>query len=143
MKKRKIQSGKSVDEKLDHLTKTVDGLTKNVDGIIKSLAKMATKDELKNLETRLEAKMVTKDHFDRAVRMLVTKVEFDDFREYVHENMMTKTKFEERFDDFQDALLEMRDHSESRILFQGQHADLQDTVAKHGQRIAVLEKRVL
>lgn len=197
MRKKKIQSDKSVDQKLDGLTttvnglattvdaititlskmatkedldglaktvartaSTVDGLTQAVSGIIGSLSKMATKDELKGfatkddlksfatkddlkkMEKRLETKFVTKDHFDRAVSLLVTKNEFDDLSSYVYGELITRKEVLNRFHDFQESMDEVKNVRDKRLIFEGQHVDLQNTVAKHENRIVVLEKRI-
>lgn len=175
MRKKKVQSVKNVDQKLDDLATTVDGLVKAVDsltktatrtsstvdgltqavsGIIGSLTKMATKDELKSFATKdelknfatkddikdLAAQMVTNERFEDV--MTFFKQDFDELKSYVYTKLVTKKEFLNSIHKFKDSLSEMREHRDSRILFQGQHADLQDTVAKHGNRIVVLERKM-
>lgn len=119
---------------------TVDGLTQAVSGIIGSLTKMATKDELKKMEKRLETKFVTKDHFDNAVSLLVTKNEFDDFKEYVVENMYTKVEQEVLITSLDPMRLEFRNAERVNKLTGKQHCEMNDKIDSYDKRIKWLER---
>lgn len=131
MKKRKIQSGRSLSEKLDKLGSKIDG-------IMNAMAKMASKDDLKSAM----AKMVTRDHFDRAIDMLVTKVEFYDFKEYIAENMYTKADQDTLLKILDPMSLEFKNAERVGILTGKQLCDMDDKINSHDRRIRVLEQKI-
>lgn len=122
MKKRKIQSGKSVDEKS---TDSIEKLTGRIDGLDTNVKKLTGRvDEVTSVVLDLNHDVTV-------------------LKRYVMENMYTK-KDHERFMALLDPImLTVRNTDRVNILTGKQLCDMDDKLEKHGQRIAVLEKRVL
>ncbi len=100
------------------------------------------KKEFVEVHKRLD-QCVTKTKFDLAMKQMVTRFEFEDFVQYVHENMVTKRDFMMLIDKMDDVLTEFKHTRANNVLIGPQLCDLDDTVAKHGKRITVLEEKVL
>ncbi|MEK7673109.1 MAG: hypothetical protein AAB373_04455 [Patescibacteria group bacterium] len=124
-----------LDKRVGGLEENVGGLKQNVGGLQESVGGLAGKmdnmqyqmhgfqeqmvgvqDKISSLDGILkitdkrldviEDDMVTKDHFKHAFSLLVTKDDFQNLETHVYENLLTKAEFEDRFDDFHDALEE-------------------------------------
>ena len=93
----------------------------------------------KALEESTEA---MREENNRKFGKCATRTELENQICEIKENMFTQSDYMKFLEIFDPVLREFQDSRRSRLLFEGQFVDLDDKVAGHEKRIAVLERKV-
>jgi hypothetical protein len=114
------------DKRMGGFDKRMDGFDKRMDGFDKRMDTFATKTDLS------DAMMGMKRYVDQR---------FDEFEERIEEKMYTKADHSKFMVWMDEAMKELRDTRQERILSDYNLATLDDTVDNHEKRICALESK--
>jgi hypothetical protein len=127
----------------------IDRIQRELNKMRKRLEKTITKSKAKEFATKWDFKrtVTVKDMEkflgkEEAQKFFVTRFEFEESLAHVKEKVFTREEFFEYLHRFDDVLQEMRDVRDSRLIFEKQFVELDDTVAGHGKRITKIEDKI-